>query len=215
LNVAAFDETIVQRTCDFLLSITTPEGGVPFVLPSVRNYPHAPWWNTEDDPPASLNPTATLCGLLHKHQAHHAWLERATAYCWEKIPDILPNDQHEMGCVLTFLRYVPQRERAEKEMKRLSEHLLSSGLVAEAGATGYVRKALDWAPFRDDPLRVHFSEQKISANLAEIVAGQQEDGGWGITWSPISPGCEMEWRGWVTVDALLRLRANGYLAEGS
>jgi hypothetical protein len=211
--VAAFDETIVQRTCDFLLSITTPEGGVPFVLPSVRNYPHAPWWNTEDDPPASLNPTATLCGLLHKHQAHHAWLERATAYCWEKIPDILPNDQHEMGCVLTFLRYVPQRERAKKEMKRLSEHLLSSGLVAEAGETGYVRKALDWAPFPDDPLRVHFSEQEIRANLAEIVAGQQEDGGWGITWSPISLGCEMEWRGWVTVGTLLTLRANGYLAE--
>jgi hypothetical protein len=127
---------------------------------------------------------------------------------------MLPEEQHEMGCVLTLLRYVPQRERAEKEMQRLSEHLLSSGLVAEAGATGYVRKALDWAPFPDDPLRVHFSEQDIRTNLEEIVAGQQEDGGWGITWTPISPGCEMEWRGWVTLDALLRLRANGYSLEG-
>ncbi|MCX6069061.1 MAG: hypothetical protein NT121_25505 [Chloroflexi bacterium] len=213
LDTIGFDEIMVQRICDFLLSITTEEGGVPFVLPSVRNYPHAPWWNTEDNPPASLNPTAILCGLLHKHAVHHVWLERSTAYCWEKIPGLLPNEQHEMGCVLTFLRYVPQQERAEKEIKRLSEHLLSSGLVAEAGATGYVRKALDWAPFPDDPLRVHFSEQDIRANLEEIVAGQQEDGGWGITWTPISPGCEMEWRGWVTVGALLRLQANGYSFE--
>jgi hypothetical protein len=214
LDVVGFDEIMVQRVCDFLLSITTEEGGVPFVLPSVRHYPHAPWWNTEDKPPASLNPTAILCGLLYKHQFRHGWLDRATAYCWEKIPGILPTDQHELGCVLAFLRYVPQRERAEKEMKRLSEHLLSSGLVAEVGTAGYVRKALDWAPFPDDPLRVHFSEQEIRANLEEIVAGQQEDGGWEITWTPVSPGCEMEWRGWVTVGALRMLRANGYFSEG-
>ena len=73
---------------------------------------------------------------------------------------------------MTFLRYVPQRERAEKENKRLSEHLLSSGLVAKTGTAGYVRKALDWAPFPDDPLRVHFSEKEIRANLEEIVSGQ-------------------------------------------
>lgn len=213
LDAIGFDETLVQRICGFLVTITTDEGGVPFVLPSVRNYPHAPWWNTEDNPPASLNPTAILCGLLHKHQVHHVWLERATAYCWEKIPGILPNDQHEMGCVLAFLRYVPDRERADQEIKRLSEHLLSSGLVAQAGTTGYVRKALDWAPFPDDPLRVLFSEQEIRANLDEIVAAQQQDGGWGITWTPVSPGCEIEWRGWVTVGALQTLRANGYFLE--
>ena len=119
-----------------------------------------------------------------------------------------------MGCVLAFLRHVPQRERAEKEMQRLSKHLLSSGLVAEVGTAGYVRKALDWAPLPDNPLRVHFSEQEIKANLEEIAAGQQEDGGWGITWTPVSPGCEMEWRGWVTVGALQTLRANGYFSEG-
>jgi hypothetical protein len=214
LDTTEFDELMVQGICDFLLSITTEEGGVPFVLPSVRDYPHAPWWNTEDNPPASLNPTAILCGVLHKHEVHHAWLERATEYCWQKIPGISPTDQHEMGCVLAFLRYVPQRERAEKEMKRLSEHLLSSGLVAEAGTAGYVRKALDWAPYPDDPLRVHFSEQEIRANLEDIVASQQEDGGWGISWTPVSPGCELEWRGWVTLNALRILRANGYVLEG-
>lgn len=63
LDATAFDERMVHGICDFLCSVTTGEGGVPFVLPSVRNYPHAPWMNTEDDPPASLNPTATICGL--------------------------------------------------------------------------------------------------------------------------------------------------------
>ncbi len=35
LDVIGFDEIMVQRICDFLISITTEEGGVPFVLPSV------------------------------------------------------------------------------------------------------------------------------------------------------------------------------------
>lgn len=210
MDTAGFDDAMVGRICDYLLSITTEEGGVPFVLPSVRDYPRAPWWNTEDNPPASLNPTATLCGFLHKHKIEHEWLEKATAYCWEKIPGISSEEKHELGCVLMFLRYVPDRERAEKEMKRLVKHLLKSGLVAEAGMEGYVWKAIDWAPYPDDPLRVHFSEDEIKANLEELAAGQGEDGGWMITWDPISPGCEMEWRGWVTVNTLLKLRANRY-----
>ena len=213
LDVVGFDAAVVQRICDFLMTITTEEGGVPYVLPSVNHYPRAPWWHTDDNPPASLNPTAIICGLLHKNKAQHPWLERATAYCWEKIPGILPTDQHEMGCVLAFLRYAPQRTPAEREMARLTQHLLSSGLVAEAGTAGYVRKVLDWAPWPDDPLRAHFSEQEIQAHLAEVVAGQQADGGWPITWPPVSPGCEMEWRGWATVGALRVLRANGYFSE--
>jgi len=213
MDATEFDETTAQRICDFLLSITTEEGGVPFVLPSAGNYPRAPWWNTEDNPPASLNPTATICGILHKNKVQHEWLDKASAYCWEKIPDITPEEKHELGCVLTFLRYATPRKRAEKELKRLVKHLISSGLVAEAGMEGYVWKAIDWAPFPDDPLRVHFKDEEIKANLEELAAGQMEDGGWTITWSPISPGSEMEWRGSVTLNALLKLRANGYFQE--
>src|SRR5512138_3924410 len=32
LDTISFDERLAQRICDFLLSITTEEGGVPFVL---------------------------------------------------------------------------------------------------------------------------------------------------------------------------------------
>src|SRR5689334_15971212 len=55
LDDVGLDEAMARRMCDFLQTITTPEGGVPFVLPTVRSAPRAPWWNTDDDPPASLN----------------------------------------------------------------------------------------------------------------------------------------------------------------
>lgn len=211
IDEVGFDEGVARRACDFLLSITTPEGGVPFVLPSVRGYPHAPWWSAKDNPPASLNPTAAIAGLLHKHRVRHPWLEGATEYCWKHIPGHLPEDMHELAVVLTFLRHVPDRDRAEGEWGRLQEHLLSSGLVAGVHENGYVKKPLDWAPTPDHPCRALFSDDMIAANLDNLVARQQEDGGWLVPWPLVSPGCELEWRGWLTLDALRVLRANGRL----
>src|SRR5829696_3584846 len=42
---------VVTAACDYLAGITTSDGGVPFVLPTVRQDPRAPWWETGDDPP--------------------------------------------------------------------------------------------------------------------------------------------------------------------
>ena len=84
-------------------------------------------------------------------------------------------------------------------------------MAAESGATGYVKKALDWAPTPEHPLRAFFRADEITANLDALVAEQRPDGGWPISWPALSPGCELEWRGWVTLDALLTLRANGRL----
>jgi hypothetical protein len=211
LDAVGFEPELARRACDFLLSVTTDAGGVPFVLPSANGYPHAPWWTSPDDPPAALNPTAAICGLLHKHGFSHPWLARADAFCWERLPGAAPEDMHELGCLFTFLRHTPQRERAERELERLGQHLLSAGLVAGVEDEGYVRKPLDWAPTPDHPLRRLFSREAIEANLDRLQAGQQQDGGWTIAWPPVSPACELEWRGWVTLGALLTLRANGRL----
>jgi hypothetical protein len=206
------DAAMLRRACDFLTTITAAEGGVPFVLPTVRAYPHAPWWNTDDNPPASLNPTAAIAGLLHKLGVDHPWLEAATAYCWEKIATLQASEMHELGVAITFLRYAPDRQRAERELGRLGQLLLASGLVADVASTDYVRKPLDWAPTPDHPLRPLFDDATIQSNLDTLIAGQQQDGGWQITWPPISSSCELEWRGWVTLAALQTLRANGRLA---
>src|SRR5215469_13446224 len=48
LDRVQWEDAIAQRACDFLLAHTTPEYGVPFVLPSARDYPAAPWWQTAD-----------------------------------------------------------------------------------------------------------------------------------------------------------------------
>lgn len=209
LDAIGADDGLVRRACDFLETITTEDGGVPFVLPTARHYPHAPWWHASDNPPAALNPTAALTGLLHKANAQHAWLARATAFCWVKLPGFKAEEMHDLNAVLIFLRYVPERERAQREFDRLMDEARAAGLVADATAEGYVRKPLDWAPTPDHPCRAYLSDTEIEAHLDQLIAAQQEDGGWNIAWPAISPACEQEWRGWLTLQKLLTLRAYG------
>ena len=204
---------LVSQACDYLMTITTDEGGVPWLLPSALDYPRAPWWQTEEGAPSSLNPTAAIVGVLHEMDVDHPWLEPATAYCWAKILEYQPreNGLDDMGCVLSFLYQVPDRPQAERELARLIEQMFAVGLVSDADAEGYVRKPLDWAPTPDHPLRTYFRDEDVQTHLDFIIANQQEDGGWPINWPPFSPGCELEWRGGVTLNTLRILEANGRL----
>src|SRR5262245_19897601 len=130
MSDVGLDEAAATRMCDFLQTITTSEGGVPFVLPTVRSAPRAPWWNTDDDPPASLNPTASIAGLLHKHSFQHAWLDRATEYCWSTISASPLDEPHLIVAILTFLENAPDQARARREFDRLATSLFEHDLVA-------------------------------------------------------------------------------------
>ena len=42
--VDGFDDPMVLGLCGWLERTADESGGVPFVLPSANQYPHAPWW---------------------------------------------------------------------------------------------------------------------------------------------------------------------------
>ena len=210
LDLVGFDDDLVGGLCRFLETVTTEEGGVPFTLPTVRGYPHQGWWGAETFP-ASLNPTASIAGLLHKHRFEHPWRARATAYCWRELATTDMTEVHVMLAVLHFLRHAPDRARAERELARVSERILASGLVADPDAGGYVQKPLTWAPTPDSPGRRLLTDAQVERALDALAAEQRDDGGWPISWEPLSPASEAEWRGWVTIEALLTLRAYGRL----
>jgi hypothetical protein len=214
LDEVGFEVDLGMAICDWLERVTTEEGGVPFVLPSARAYPHAPWWQPEDAPAASINPTAAIAGLLLKNGVQHSWLGPAVEYCWRQIATVSVDDMHALGCAITFLRHAPDQERAQRALGDLGRAMLASGVIAAPEAEGYVRKPSDWAPTPDHPLRQLIPADWISRDLRRLEADQQRDGGWPIAWSPPSEAALSEWRGWVTVAALLTLRANGILEQG-
>jgi hypothetical protein len=212
LDDIGVDTSIALQICDFLETITI-DGGVPFVLPTVRDAPRAEWWNTDTDhPPASINPTASIAGLLHKNYVRHPWLERATDFCWQQIERFQSISGNDLLSVFLFLEHVPDRARAERVFKQLSAYMLTGRQIAyDPQASGYVFMPLDYAPSPRSICRRLFDDATIQTHLEALAHRQQADGGWPISWNAISPACEMENRGIVTIRSLQTLKAYDYL----
>jgi len=61
----------------------------------------------------------------------------------------------------------------------------------------------------DETARALFDDATVQAHLDHLAQGQKDDGGWTFNWPAWSPAAERDWRGFLTVDALRLLRANG------
>jgi hypothetical protein len=205
------DHPMVTRACAWLQTVATPAGGVPFSLPTVNAYPHAPWWGVEEaNPPAHANPTAAIVGLLDKHRVAHPWIEPAAEFCWGEIEATESARFHDLTPMLTFLEHAPDRARAARAQARLAAFIAAPGAVEhDPDAQGYIQKPLDWAPTPHSFCRRLFSDDLIARHLKALAARQQDDGGWPISWDTVSPAVTLEWRAMVTLNALATLAAYG------
>jgi hypothetical protein len=211
-TVGAFDPAAALRACDWLKTVSTAEGGVPFALPSVMDHPRAPWWEIGPEPPANLNPTAAILGVLLKHGIEHPWIGPASAFCWQAIGKIERTEFHELMPVIAFLAHAPERPRADKALAQILERIAAPGAVEfDPHAGGYVHMPLEWAPSPQSPCRKLFTDTQIVTHLAALAAKQEADGGWPISWDTVSPGVTLEWRGVRTVQALTVMKAYGVL----
>jgi hypothetical protein len=209
----AWDEMLVRGACDWLASVAPAEGGVAFVEPTLADWPHAPWWIAEEGHPASVTATGLIAGTLHARAVSHPWLDRATEVMWTLIDALTEPGGYDMFGVLRFLQQVPDRDRAREVFGRVGPQIIDRDLVAfDPETPGEVHFPLDFAPEPDSLARELFDEATIKAHLDHLAHAQRDDGGWMFNWLAWSPAAEREWRGFLTVDALRVLRANGYLA---
>jgi hypothetical protein len=215
----AWDENLVRGACDWLASVAPAEGGAAFVeARSLEGWPHAPWWVPEKGHPASLVTTGLIAGTLHARGFSHPWLDGATEVMWNrigKLGDSLPTGAaggYDMFGVLAFLQQVPDRERAREAFGLIGPLITERGLVAlDPEAPGEVHGVLAFAPEPDSLARVLFDDATVAAHLDHLARGQRGDGGWTFNWPAWSPAAERDWRGFLTVDNLRILRANGRL----
>ncbi|MCP2168364.1 hypothetical protein [Goodfellowiella coeruleoviolacea] len=209
------------RLCDWLDTVTLPDGGLPFSLPVSDPAGSAPWWLGADPDRSSLHGTAMVAAAAHRVARHdrgvreHPWLARASEYCRREIAALAgPRNAYEFRFVLAFLDATHEVfPWAPAELDRLGALVPESGVMAvEGGIEDETLRPLDISPLPDRPVRRLFSPAVIEAELDRLAAGQRPDGGWTVDFATQSPASALEWRGHVTVRAIRILRAHHRIA---
>jgi len=211
----------VERVCRYLTSVSTADGALPAVHPSQRGYPAAPFVPVVDDPPSDLLATGPVVGLLHRNEVWHAWLFRATDFCWQAVENLEKSHPYEVQAAVAFLDCVPDRPRAqaaadrlgrlvrEQRLVALNPERLDAYPVAPGYAPGEHHFPHDFAKSPASLARAWFTDEEMARSLDHLAAEQQPDGGWPVRrrrWAPVPA---LEARPMVTIEALRTLRAYG------
>jgi hypothetical protein len=204
--------------CDWLASVSLPDGGLPFALPVTNAAGCAPFWAQADPTVSSLQITAVVAATAHRVAAHdpavaaHPWLAQATRYCLaaiQAVRDMPPAIELAFAIQLLDAAYDTHPEEAAALLERLRAYIPASGLVhVQEGLEDEMMRPLDFAPTPDRPVRALFAPEAIAAELQRLVDQQQDDGGWTVDFASYSPAAALEWRGYMTVRAVSVLQRN-------
>ncbi|CAL9602343.1 hypothetical protein SUDANB176_05458 [Streptomyces sp. enrichment culture] len=210
-----------EQVCRYLTSVSTADGALPAVHPSQRGYPTAPFVPVVDDPPSRLLATGPAVGLLHRNEVWHAWLFRATDFCWQAVESLERSHPYEIQAAVAFLDRVPDRSRAEAAAERLGRLVRRQRLaaldpddldaypVAPGYAPGEHHFPHDYARTPQSLARAWFTDGEMARSLDFLAAEQREDGGWPVRWRQWAPVPALEARPMVTIEALRTLGAYG------
>ncbi|MFI5824509.1 hypothetical protein ACIA8I_36315 [Streptomyces rishiriensis] len=211
----------VERVCGYLTSVSTGDGALPAIHPSQRGYPAAPFIPIVDDPPSDLLSTGPVVGLLHRNEVWHAWLFRATDFCWQAVDSLERSHPYEVEAAVAFLDSAPDRARAQAAADRLGRLVRDHRLVAldpdrldaypvaPGYAPGEHHFPYDFARTPQSLARAWFTDEEMTRSLDHLAETQEKDGGWPIHWRRWAPGTALEARPMVTIEALRTLRAYG------
>ncbi|WP_460070187.1 hypothetical protein [Streptomyces sp. YKOK-I1] len=211
----------IERVCRYLTAVSTADGALPAIDPGQRGYPAAPFVPIVDDPPSDLLATGPVVGLLHRNDVWHAWLFRATDFCWQAVDSLERSHPYEIEAAVAFLDSAPDRPRAEAAADRLGRLVRGQRLaaldpdhldafpVAPGYAPGEHHFPHDFARTPRSLARAWFTDDEMARSLDLLAGEQQEDGGWPVRWRHWAPAPALEARPMVTIEALRTLRAHG------
>jgi hypothetical protein len=211
LDATAWDSAIVARVEAWLISITASDGSIPWVLPSVENYPCADWWKAGGP---SLGQTAAAAALIIRHGHIAPWTRAATEYCLGTIEAERSDDFefHQLRAAGALLANFLGDERSERAADRIADHIRAHDMIQRVENAGaYAKTPVMWASTPNAFWRRLFTDVEIDAALDELAARQEPDGSWPLGFPLTTPACDYEWRGRFTLDALRTLKAYGRL----
>ncbi|TDE02584.1 hypothetical protein [Jiangella asiatica] len=222
VDVAPATSVLAGPLCDWLNSVTRPDGGLPFALPVTQPAGSSRWWVDADHDESSLQISAAVAGSAHRVARHdpvvagHPWLTRVTDFCLRRIERSPHLQAMELQFALGFLVEMHDaRPEASGLLRELGQRVpADGGIPVEGGIEGEAMHLLDLSPEPGTPLRDLLAPDAVAADLDRLAGLQQEDGGWVVDFASSSPAGALEWRGYQTVWAVSVLLAHGRLTAG-
>jgi hypothetical protein len=207
-EAGAGDHPLALAALDWLVTVTNDDGGIPFLLPSAMDWPHAPFLTPGDGSSFHMTSAVTAAALRLSDAARaHPWVATATAYCWDHLPQDTTS-AYEVKFALEFLDAVPDADRAAAALEALRPPIPPArGLPVSGGVEGE-ELPLHVLAARPGRSRALFDAGAVEAALDAYAAAQREDGGWDFDWLAWNPVVAWEWRGRLTADAIALLVAN-------
>jgi hypothetical protein len=190
---------LLQRAAAYLEETQGEDGGWRFA-PEVYEHELAPWFRAWEWP--NLNPATSLAAVLRELGLGSERLHQRVEGLFAKMADVRQVATGEFYDVRPYAYYfLPEGAHPQRELYLagvlwwlIRQH--SAGTVEDAGHFfDYVRGPATYTGrLLPGTIRDHW--------LEALVAEQQPDGGWPTPYNAA-------WRGWVTVQNLLVLRAFG------
>jgi hypothetical protein len=227
-RVARVDHPMAQAAVQYLLESFDAEAQVWRVIPEDANdHPHAPWWHAEAGALARtfddflVIPRAGILASLH-HYAELVPADWLSAVTERTADDIMALDTGKFGgggdTLVYALRLLEApglalnlKSRLEPRLREVADAIVVRDPQAWAG---YAAPPLKLAPTPTAPLADLLAED-LQVYLDYLIEQQTLEGTWEPTWSwgesyPQDwTQAKREWRGILTFDTLVSLRAFG------
>ncbi|GGQ79444.1 hypothetical protein [Streptomyces pilosus] len=219
--VGRCDGRSAEDVCRYLTSVSTADGALPAPPPARRGRPDGPAGPAAGDPQGELLVTGPVVGLLHRNEVWHAWLFRATDFCWRAVEALERPHPCEIEAAVAFLDHAPDRARARAAADRLGALLRERRIappdpdgphpypVAPGHTPGGHHLPHDYARTPRSLARAWFTDEEMARSLDLLAAAQQEDGGWPFHGRRWAPGPALEARSAATLESLRTLVAYG------
>ena len=224
-------DELVPAAVEYLLSTLDRTALTWLVVPADTNdHPHAPWWHDEAGSLAKtfhdflIIPRVLILGSLHAYAAlvPRELLERLTDAVSLALAEV-PVLGTGGGSDLEYAAYLATAPGLPSSARNLVTERVTSAVPKVT-----VRNPEEWSaycltPLRAAPLPTSLGASEIretlDTHLDWMIDHQAEDGAWNPTWSwfghydEVWPDAKREWKGHLTLETLLSLKAFHRLPE--
>lgn len=188
-----------------------------YTIPSVNQFPHAPWWTyTEERKLAAYNPSASIIGFVLKYAKQDTALYQdfskrlQTAMEYLKAREV--TEKHELRNFVELYHYV-EGTKAAQEMYPILEQYVKKGINIDIDKwfSTYTTKPLDVLLSSSSP-GYQYAKDLVKEELKRTLQNQLPDGSWDIPWSwqegsSAEVKSKRHWKGIVTLEVFLKLDA--------